>query len=141
MYSEQALKCWYYKTENSHTIPTIYLLFIPPSYYAATEDDPALQEKQDNRQRLISDPSFRNLLETEASAQWQKDGLIKYTTTVASLKPTFILYGEKDSPKAHQPTNVLSDLFNEMGQKISKQILNKVYIPGRQPKDQDPVEI
>lgn len=136
-----SFKCWYYKTENSATIPTKYLLFIPPSYYAATEDDPALQEKQDNRQRLISDPSFRNLLETEASAQWQKDGLIKYTTTVASLKPTFILYGEKDSPKAHQPTNVLSDLFNEMGQKISKQILNKVYIPGRQPKDQDPVEI
>lgn len=133
-----SFKCWYYKTVNSDNIPTKYLLFIPPNYYAATEDDPVLKDKQANRQLLIADCSFRHTLQKKASEKWLANGENTYKTRVESLNPGVISYGDTPKGRQVQPTNILLDLFNEMGQKISRQILNKIYIPGYH--NQDPVK-
>ena len=132
-------KCWYYKAQNEdEMILTKYMLFIQPSYYAAAEDDATLQDKQENQHLFISDPLYHSELQRKALLSWEKDGIEKYKETVKALKPKVISYGTMANPEVNQPTNVLSDLFSEMGHKISKQILNKIYIPGLQTQNQNP---
>lgn len=134
-------KCWYYKVADSDKnvpVPTKYLLFIQPNYYTATEEDLMSDEgKEEARNLLISDALYRKELHTKALAAWEANGLANYKTTMKALCPQVILYGRTSLPEIKQPTNILSDLFNEMGHKISKQIFCKIYIPGLRIPDQN----
>ena len=126
-------KCWYYKATDSGTptsVPTKYLFLIRPNYYTAVVDKPGQEEKHGNRQLFISDTTYRKQLQSEAKASWEEDGKPKYQKTMKALNPQVIPYGKSTVPAPKRPTNILTDLFNETGQRISTQILSKIYIPG-----------
>jgi hypothetical protein len=103
---------------------------IRPNYYTAVVDKPGQEEKHGNRQLFISDTTYRKQLQSEAKASWEEDGKPKYQKTMKALNPQVIPYGKSTVPAPKRPTNILTDLFNETGQRISTQILSKIYIPG-----------
>ena len=126
-------KCWYYKASDSDTstsIPTKYLFFIHPNYYTPVLDDPDVTDKLENRKLFITDSSYRQQLQREAKASWDDLGKRKYQKSTKALSPKVIPYGKTTVPPVKRPTNILTDLFNETGKKISKQILSKIYVPG-----------
>ena len=127
-------KCWYYMaSENNGTlasVPTRYLFFIHPSYYTAMVDMPNHEDKHGSRQVFISDTAYRKQLQSEAKKSWEENGIHKYQKAMKALNPQVIPYGKSSVPPPKRPTNILNDLFNETGQKISIQILGKIYIPG-----------
>lgn len=126
-------KCWYYKGGDGGdqaSVPTKCLFFIHPNYYTVVVDETGRNEKQDNIQQFIYNPAYRKQLQTKAQNSWEGDGKQKYQKAIKALTPQVIPYGKTTVPPAKRPTNILTDLFNETGHKISKQILSKIYIPG-----------
>lgn len=126
-------KCWYYKATDGGTEPSVsttYLFFINPNYYTAVVDEPRQTEKHDNRELFIQDIAYRRQLQSKANVSWEEDGKSKYQKTMKTLNPQVIPYGKSTVPPPKRPTNILTDLFNETGHRISKQILSKIYIPG-----------
>ena len=126
-------KCWYYMATDNGTlasVPTGYLFFVHPSYYTAVVDMPNQEDKHGNRQVFISDTTYRQHLQSKAKTSWEDNGKKIYQKAMKALNPQVIPYGKSSVPPPKRPTNILTDLFNETGQKISIQILSKIYIPG-----------
>lgn len=126
-------KCWHYKATNNDdtaSTPTKYVFFIHPNYYTAVIEEVDEDEKKDKRRSFISDSDYRKQLQHQARAAWEDNGKRKYQKTMKALNPELLPYGKATIPPTKAPTNILADLFNETGKKISRQILNKIYIPG-----------
>lgn len=126
-------KCWYYQATGRGTlscVSTTYLFYVSRNYYTAVVDEPSQESLRENRSLFITDATYRKRLQDQSKVSWEEDKKNKYKRMLDALSPQIIPYKESAVASPKQPANVLTDLFNDTGKKISQQILSKIYIPG-----------